>query len=135
MLDGPIPEALTFDDVLLLPARSEIVPGRVDVATQLTRNIRLNIPLVSAAMDTVTDSRLAIAMAQQGGVGIIHYGCRGDGSSAVGAGRRSAGMSGDYGFGHYLGERSGSDAGDEQGCDGDSLPLARVFRFGANARF
>ncbi len=72
MLDGPIPEALTFDDVLLLPARSEVVPGRVDVATQLTRNIRLNIPLVSAAMDTVTDSRLAIAMAQQGGVGIIH---------------------------------------------------------------
>ncbi|PYT12876.1 MAG: hypothetical protein DMF51_12145, partial [Acidobacteria bacterium] len=46
MLDGPIPEALTFDDVLLLPARSEIVPGRVDVTTQLTRNIRLNIPLV-----------------------------------------------------------------------------------------
>ncbi len=72
MLDGPIPEALTFDDVLLLPARSEVVPGRVDVATQLTRNIGLNIPLVSAAMDTVTDSRLAIAMAQQGGVGIIH---------------------------------------------------------------
>jgi IMP dehydrogenase len=72
MLDGPIPEALTFDDVLLLPARSEILPSRVDVATQLTRNIRLNIPLVSAAMDTVTESRLAIAMAQQGGIGIIH---------------------------------------------------------------
>src|SRR5207247_1016216 len=72
MIDGPIPEALTFDDVLLLPARSDVLPSRVDVATQLTRNIRLNIPLVSAAMDTVTDSRLAIAMAQQGGVGIIH---------------------------------------------------------------
>src|SRR3989441_1450129 len=72
MIDGPIPEALTFDDVLLLPARSEVVPSRVDVATQLTRNIRLNIPLVSAAMDTVTESRLAIAMAQQGGMGVIH---------------------------------------------------------------
>jgi IMP dehydrogenase len=72
MLDGPIPEALTFDDVLLLPAKSEILPSRVDVATQLTRNIRLNIPLVSSAMDTVTESRLAIAMAQQGGVGVMH---------------------------------------------------------------
>ncbi len=72
MLDGPIPEALTFDDVLLVPARSEVVPARVDVATRLTRNIRLNIPLLSAAMDTVTESRLAIAMAQQGGVDVIH---------------------------------------------------------------
>jgi len=72
MLDGPIPEALTFDDVLLLPGRSDVVPSRVDVATQLTRNIRLNIPLVSAAMDTVTESRLAIAMAQLGGIGVIH---------------------------------------------------------------
>jgi IMP dehydrogenase len=72
MLDGPIPDALTFDDVLLLPARSEVLPSKVDVSTQLTRNIRLNIPLVSAAMDTVTDSRLAIAMAQQGGIGIVH---------------------------------------------------------------
>src|SRR5256712_422915 len=72
MIDGPIPDALTFDDVLLLPARSEVLPSRVDVATQLTRNIRLNIPLVSAAMDTVTDSRLAIAVAQQGGIGIVH---------------------------------------------------------------
>jgi IMP dehydrogenase len=72
MLDGPIPEALTFDDVLLLPARSEVLPSRVDVTTEFTRGIRLNIPLVSAAMDTVTESRLAIAMAQQGGVGIVH---------------------------------------------------------------
>jgi IMP dehydrogenase len=72
MLDGPIPEALTFDDVLLLPGRSDVLPARVDVGTQLTRNIRLNIPLVSAAMDTVTESRLAIAMAQLGGIGVIH---------------------------------------------------------------
>jgi len=72
MLEGPVPEALTFDDVLLLPARSEVLPSSVDVTTQLTRNIRLNLPLVSAAMDTVTDSRLAIAMAQQGGIGIVH---------------------------------------------------------------
>src|SRR5213593_4503571 len=72
MIDGPIPEALTFDDVLILPARSEVLPSRVDVVTQFTRNIKLNIPLVSAAMDTVTDSRLAIAMAQLGGLGIVH---------------------------------------------------------------
>jgi IMP dehydrogenase len=72
MLEGPIPEALTFDDVLLLPARSEVLPSRVEVGTFLTRRIRLNIPLVSAAMDTVTESRLAIAMAQLGGLGIIH---------------------------------------------------------------
>jgi IMP dehydrogenase len=72
MLEGPIPEGLTFDDVLLVPGRSEVLPGRVDVATQFSRSIRLNIPLVSAAMDTVTESRLAIAIAQQGGLGIIH---------------------------------------------------------------
>src|SRR5260221_416976 len=72
MLDGPIHEALTFDDVRMLPAKSEVLPSRVDVSTQLTRQIRLNIPLISAAMDTVTESRLAIAMAQQGGIGIIH---------------------------------------------------------------
>jgi len=72
MQDGPIPEALTFDDVLLVPGRSEVVPARVDLSTSLTRNIRLNIPLISAAMDTVTESRLAIAMAQQGGMGIVH---------------------------------------------------------------
>jgi IMP dehydrogenase len=72
MLEGSIPEALTFDDVLLLPAKSEVLPSRVEVGTFLTRRIRLNIPLVSAAMDTVTESRLAIAMAQLGGLGIIH---------------------------------------------------------------
>ncbi len=65
-------EALTFDDVLLQPAYSDVLPRDVSLATQLTRDIRLNIPVVSAAMDTVTDARLAIAMAQEGGIGIIH---------------------------------------------------------------
>lgn len=65
-------EGLTFDDVLVLPAYSEVLPREVNTASQLTRNIRINIPFVSAAMDTVTESRLAIAMAQQGGVGILH---------------------------------------------------------------
>jgi len=67
-----IPEALTFDDVLLIPRRSAILPDEIDVGTLLTPRIRLNIPLVSAAMDTVTESRLAIALAQEGGIGIIH---------------------------------------------------------------
>jgi len=67
-----IREALTFDDVLLEPAKSDILPSEAVISTRFTRNIRLNIPLVSAAMDTVTDSRMAIAMAQQGGIGIIH---------------------------------------------------------------
>lgn len=65
-------EGLTFDDVLLLPARSEITPNAVDLATNLTGNIRLNIPLMSAAMDTVTEAPMAIAMARAGGIGIIH---------------------------------------------------------------
>ena len=72
MLDGPIPDGLTFDDVLLLPALSSVLPTEVDTHTKLTRNIALNLPIVSAAMDTVTESRLAIALAQQGGLGIIH---------------------------------------------------------------
>jgi IMP dehydrogenase len=67
-----VQEALTFDDVLLLPAHSTVLPKDVDLATRLTRGISLNIPLVSAAMDTVTEARLAIAMAQEGGIGIIH---------------------------------------------------------------
>lgn len=65
-------EALTFDDVLLVPAYSEVLPRQVDLSTQLTRNLRLNIPLISAAMDTVTEGRLAITLAQEGGIGIIH---------------------------------------------------------------
>lgn len=65
-------EALTFDDVLLIPAHSTVLPNEVSLGTQLTREIRLNIPLISAAMDTVTEARLAIALAQAGGMGIIH---------------------------------------------------------------
>ena len=67
-----LPEALTFDDVLLVPRHSQILPSQVDVSSRLTRRIRLNVPILSAAMDTVTESRLAIAMAQQGGLGVIH---------------------------------------------------------------
>ena len=70
--DTDLATALTFDDVLLVPQHSTVLPSQVDVSTKLTRNIRLNVPLVSAAMDTVTESALAIAMAQQGGLGIIH---------------------------------------------------------------
>src|SRR5215467_10676439 len=72
MIHFPVPEALTFDDVLLLPARSEVVPSSANTQTQISRNIRLNIPIISAAMDTVTESHLAIALAQQGGMGIVH---------------------------------------------------------------
>jgi IMP dehydrogenase len=72
MVVGPIREGLTFDDVLLLPAKSDVLPKDVDVRTQLTKKISLNIPLVSAAMDTVTEAKLAIALAQEGGLGFIH---------------------------------------------------------------
>src|SRR5208337_1313853 len=72
MIHFPVPEALTFDDVLLLPAKSDVVPAHADTSTRLTRNIHLQIPLISAAMDTVTESRMAIAMAQHGGLGILH---------------------------------------------------------------
>ncbi len=65
-------EALTFDDVLLVPSFSEVLPKEVDITSQFTRNIRLNAPIVSAAMDTVTESTLAIAMAREGGIGVIH---------------------------------------------------------------
>src|SRR6476620_10725405 len=70
--ESGITTALTFDDVLLVPRHSDVVPTQVDVSTRLTRRIRLAVPLLSAAMDTVTESRLAIAMAQQGGLGVIH---------------------------------------------------------------
>src|SRR3954469_15464835 len=65
-------KALTFDDVLLVPAHSTVLPRDVSLTTQLTKSIALNIPLVSAAMDTVTDARLAIAIAQEGGIGVVH---------------------------------------------------------------
>ena len=67
-----IQKALTFDDVLLVPAHSAILPRDVSLKTQLTRKLTLNLPLVSAAMDTVTEARLAIALAQEGGIGIVH---------------------------------------------------------------
>ncbi len=71
-IDSDFGLALTFDDVLVVPAASEVLPGQVDVSTRLTRSIRLNIPVISSAMDTVTEGRLAIAMAQEGGVGVLH---------------------------------------------------------------
>ena len=67
-----IGESLTYDDVLLVPAYSEVLPREVDISAQLTRSLRLNVPVVSAAMDTVTDKNLAIAIARQGGIGMIH---------------------------------------------------------------
>lgn len=72
MLDDNVKIGLTFDDVLLIPAKSDVLPGDVDVSTQLTKNIRINTPVISAAMDTVTEGKLAIAIAREGGLGIIH---------------------------------------------------------------
>ncbi len=65
-------KGLTFDDVLLIPAESHVLPNDVDMSVQLAKNIKLNIPLMSASMDTVTDSNMAIAMARQGGLGVVH---------------------------------------------------------------
>jgi IMP dehydrogenase len=75
-MEGSIPEGLTFDDVLLLPGKSAVLPAEADTRTHLTRKIELNIPMISAAMDTVTESRLAIAIARQGGLGLIHRNMR-----------------------------------------------------------
>ena len=72
MNEGSIPDALTFDDVLLVPGRSTVLPTEVDTTTDFSRKVKLNVPLASAAMDTVTESRLAIAIARQGGIGIVH---------------------------------------------------------------
>src|SRR3954470_21257889 len=72
MITASIPEGLTFDDLILQPALSDVIPAEADTRTCLTRKIALNIPIISAAMDTVTESHLAIALAQQGGIGIIH---------------------------------------------------------------
>jgi IMP dehydrogenase len=72
MIDGPIPEGLTFDDVVLLPGKSAVLPTEADTRTCFTRRLPLDIPLASAAMDTVTESRLAIALARQGGIGMVH---------------------------------------------------------------
>ncbi|HEY0883155.1 MAG TPA: IMP dehydrogenase, partial [Archangium sp.] len=72
MLTPNIRLGLTFDDVLLLPAESEVLPHQVDLSTRVTRNLRLPMPLLSSAMDTVTEARMAIAMAQEGGMGVIH---------------------------------------------------------------
>ncbi len=72
MLNIPVEEAFTFDDLLLLPAESEVLPKDVDLSTRITKNVRLNIPLLSAAMDTVTEARMAISIAREGGLGVIH---------------------------------------------------------------
>jgi len=72
MSDEKIKEGLTFDDVIVLPAKSNIIPAQTDISTRLSRNINLKIPIVSSAMDTITESKMAIALAQQGGIGIIH---------------------------------------------------------------
>src|SRR6267378_3963401 len=72
MMDSVIPEGLTFDDVLLLPGKSSVLPTDVDTTTTFARKLKVNIPLASAAMDTVTEARLAIAIARQGGIGRVH---------------------------------------------------------------
>ena len=72
MLDKETRIGLTFDDVVLVPSKSEVLPSEVDTRTRVTRNMTINIPILSAAMDTVTEARLAIALARDGGLGVIH---------------------------------------------------------------
>ncbi|MCC6371245.1 MAG: IMP dehydrogenase, partial [Bacteroidia bacterium] len=72
LTDRFVPEGLTYDDVLLVPGYSEVLPREVNISSQFTKNIKLNTPIVSAAMDTVTEHRLAIAIAQEGGIGVLH---------------------------------------------------------------
>ena len=107
MIHFPVPEALTFDDVLLLPARSDVVPALANTQTQLTRNIRLNIPIISAAMDTVTESHMAIALAQQGGIG--HHPSQPDHRAAGQRGGQgeALGERHDRGPGHHVARRQG----------------------------
>ena len=75
---------LTYDDVLLLPAASDVIPSQADTTTAITRNISLRVPLLSSAMDTVTEARMAIAMARQGGVGVLHRNLSIDGAGGAG---------------------------------------------------
>src|SRR2546427_8461178 len=89
MIDGAIPEGLTFDDVLLLPGKSSVLPSEVDTRTCLTRKIAINVPMVCAAMDTVTESRLAIAMARHSGVRLSHRNMPGDRQAEAGGQRKS----------------------------------------------
>ena len=89
MFEKVLRECLTFDDVMLVPAYSEVLPADVDVRTRLTRGIELNIPLVSAAMDSVTEARAAIAMAREGGIGIIHKNLAACGAGARGRAREA----------------------------------------------
>ncbi|MBA4335921.1 MAG: IMP dehydrogenase, partial [Methylobacterium sp.] len=82
MLDGLIRDGLTFDDVLLEPGPSEVMPADVDIRTQLTKTISLNLPIIASAMDTVTEARMAIAMAQAGGLGVVHRNLEADQQAA-----------------------------------------------------
>jgi IMP dehydrogenase len=81
-LDGLIRDGLTFDDVLLEPGPSEVMPADVDISTKLTKTISLNLPIIASAMDTVTEARMAIAMAQAGGLGVIHRNLEADQQAA-----------------------------------------------------
>ena len=95
-------EALTFDDVLLVPAYSEILPREVDLSTRVTRRIKVNVPLLSAAMDTVTEARLAITIAQEGGLGVIHKSMTHRGAGARGRPRQEVRKRGHQGPHHRL---------------------------------